>query len=370
MTLTLVKGENALLRYIIIYAGTELISMLSLWLGLTKMICKVKVKSIKFARHFKQTIVYFIPAIASSLYTTVDKAMLKWFLNNEFEVGYYEQSRKIISVLESIIFSFNGVICARMSLLYKEEDYKTMKDTILKSFNFVLLIIFPIIFGVCAVVNTFVPIFFGDNFEKVKILIPLMCPLVFIISLSCCLAYQYITPSGRQNKLTIATLIGLGVNLVLNSILIPLFESYGAVIASIIAEITITILYLHICKDFVKFRELLPLMWKRFIASLVMFAGVFLLNLYMENRIWCLVFQVGVGALIYIIMLLILYDKFLFAYTGKILNRLKRKNKNLENLPKDEPEENSLSEESKTQDNDLIVEENIRNDLENKNDEK
>lgn len=326
LTLTLVKGENALQIYILIYAGTELISMLSLWFGLPKMVCKVKIKTIKFSRHFKQTFVYFIPAIASSLYTTVDKAMLKWILENDSEVGYYEQSRKIISVLESIIFSFNGVISARMSLLYKEEDYLAMKDTMLKSFDFVLLIIFPIIFGVCAVANTFVPIFFGSNFDKVKYLIPLMCPLVFIISISCCLAYQYITPSGKQNKLTIATLIGLVMNLILNLILIPIFESYGAVIASIIAEITITVLYLIISKEFVKFRELLPFMWKRLIASIIMFITVFLLNLHMNAEIWCLLIQIAIGMVIYFLILLILKDGFIFINLKRIKNKLKKSN--------------------------------------------
>ena len=95
---------------------------------------------------------YFIPAIATSVYTILDKTMLGWFSGeNKSQNGYYEYATGFVNMAKILIMSFNAVMSARMSYLFgtgrMEEIHKRFQD----SLDFVLLMAMPIMLGLAGI---------------------------------------------------------------------------------------------------------------------------------------------------------------------------------------------------------------------------
>ena len=134
------------------------------------------------------------------------------------------------------------------------------------------MLTFPLMFGLCGIANKFVPVFYGDGFEIVSILICVISPILVLISLSNLVGAQYILLTKQQNKYTLSVIIGAVVNFILNLILIGRLQSVGTSIATVIAELAITATQLILVKDQIKFTDMIKIGYKYFIAAAIMFA--------------------------------------------------------------------------------------------------
>ncbi len=325
---TFVHKKSDLLLYIALIAGTGLLGNISMWSYLPKFLTKVDFRSLNVKRHYKETMIYFIPTIATSIYTMLDKAMIGWITNNDSENGYYEQATKIIHICKTIVFSINTVVSSRMSYLFIQKKHDEILKKMKTTMNFIFLIATPIVFGLIGVSSNFVPIFFGKGYEKTVTIIMVMAPLLIIIGISNCLGSLYFTPSGQRARSNKAIITGAVINLICNSFLIYLFASIGAAIASVIAEMTITLMYIFMAKDFFSPKYIISFMWKRITAATVMLAAIIAIGLLQFEQITVLVIQICGGAAIYFIMLLVLKDKFMLEniqkYLGKFISKLRK----------------------------------------------
>ena len=87
-----IKSKDDLLLYIFITAFTSLLSNVSLWPYMKRYVVKVDFRKLSFNRHFKETLVYFIPTIATSVYTVLDKTLLGLITSDVAQNGYYQQA--------------------------------------------------------------------------------------------------------------------------------------------------------------------------------------------------------------------------------------------------------------------------------------
>ena len=115
---------------------------------------------------------------------------------------------------------------------------------------------------------------------------------------------------GQQKKFTISVTVGAIVNVILNYTLINLMGTIGAVISSVIAELSVlTVQLLYIRKE-INILEIGKVAIKYLISSLAMFAVVASLASKMPISIKNTGIQVLVGVIIYIVALILLKDKF------------------------------------------------------------
>lgn len=317
---SLVKDSDDLTLYMLIMSLTTLLGTMSMWIYLPKFIKKINISNLKIIPHFKETLIYFIPTIATSIYTILDKTLIGTITKNAEENGYYEQATKIINMTKAITFtSLNTVLGARISYLFAEEKLQEIKNKIDMSINYILFMGIGIMFGLMGIADIFVPIFFGQGYDKVIILIKILSPLVIIIGISNCLGAQYYNPAGLRAKSAKFIIIGSIVNLILNLILIPKYWSYGASIATIIAELVITLLYLKNCGDFFILKNLIKFSWKKIIAGLIMLIVINNIT-FISNNLILLGIKVLSGIITYFIVLLICKDEFLIEVLNKIKN--------------------------------------------------
>ena len=84
---TLVKQESDLYLYVIIQSLSLLGGNLLMWCSLKKYIVKVKSK-LEIKKHFKPTLILFLPQIAVSIYTVLDRTMIG-LLSDTAQCGLY-----------------------------------------------------------------------------------------------------------------------------------------------------------------------------------------------------------------------------------------------------------------------------------------
>ena len=123
------------------------------------------------------------------------------------------------------------------------------------------------------------------------------------LRISNCLGSQYYTPAGLRKQSAIYIIIGAVVNLILNLCLIPKFMSAGATVASIIAELTISVLYLKNSNGYLTAQYIFKILWKKVIAGGVMLLVMYDLSMISNIGFLSLIYQFIGGSLIYVFVL-------------------------------------------------------------------
>ena len=326
---TFIKKRDDLLLYILITSVTTLMSSLSMWPYMRRYLVKINPKEFRFRKHFRETLVYFIPTIATSIYTVLDRTLIGLITHDMSQNGYYQQAEKIIGIAKSIVFTaINSVVGVRIAYLYAEKNYDEIHRRIESSFNYIFFMGFASAFGVAGIAKVFVPLYLGPGYESVVPLLYIFSPIVVVIGISNCLGFQYYTPCGKRALSAKFIITGSIINLILNIILIPRFGAYGAAVASLIAEMLITVLYVRFSDSFGNVRMLFSCGYKKFIAGLLMFIPVYYLNNLKINAVIIVILQLITGVVVYSLALLLLKDDWVNSCMREIIKKLKAINSN------------------------------------------
>jgi O-antigen/teichoic acid export membrane protein len=299
-----VKTAEDVVIYTLINVGISLTSALVLWLYVPKVIHKMSFDINSMKLHMWPILRLFVPQIASQIYVLLDKTMIG-FLSSLTQVGYYTQADRIIKSILELITALGVVMLPRMSHIFSKGDHKAMDEYLNKHMITVAYVSIPIVFGLAAISNEFVPLFFGSNFEPVILIMMMISPVLLFISLSSVLGVQYLLPSNRINEFTISIVAGALVNLSLNFLLIPRLFAIGAVIATLMAELTVMSIQWY----FLRAKLELSLIIRNYLsfttAAMLMFAAVRLSVYILPISVFLILFQVLVGFVVYFVTLLL-----------------------------------------------------------------
>lgn len=322
---TIIKAQTDLWKYFCIYAGSTFLGNASLWFKLNKYVDFVKVKLKDILKHIKPTISLFIPQIATSVYTVLDKTMLGNICPNIAEVGYYEQSQKIIKIALTLIVTITTVMMPRIAMNFSKGNKEQIKKYMQKTFNFVWFLAVPIMFGIIAISNGFVPWFFGDEYEKVSILLIMSAPVILIISFSSVIGSQFLISTNKQNVHTKAVILGAIINVILNFILLKYYQSVGAVISTIAAELFISVFeIIYVVKNkFINLKDIFYHSLRYILVGLIMFLCLLVINRFMEISIMSTLIQVLLGGIVYLGILIVIKDEFILEGINKFMKRKK-----------------------------------------------
>lgn len=318
----LVKGPEDLIIYTVIMVLSTLLGNMSMWIYLGRFVKGVPISQLKLLPHLKETLIYFVPTIATTIYSVLDKTLIGIITQDNKENGYYEYATSILNAAKALAFvAINGVMESRSSYLFGQNRADKARELLHETLEYVLFISVGMTFGICAVAGDFVPWFYGPGYGPVARLMTIMSPLVIIIGISYSLGCQYYTPAGLRATSAKFLIAGSIVNLILNIVLIPVLGANGAAIASVIAETIITGLYVGFCQGFVKLIDLVLLLWKKLLAGVIMLFSLIEIGKYMDNSLIMLILKILIGVIIYSLAALLLKDKFFI----KLKNMLRDK---------------------------------------------
>lgn len=311
-----VKKQTDLRIYTLILALSQLSSILILFLGLRKKdFAKIKCCDLRIKETFKNTLPFFIPTLAVSLFTYLNQTILGFLVESEAESGYYSQALKIITLLSTFSSSISIIMLSRISYLRAQNNTNEIEQKIKKSFQSMFFISFPILFGLCAISNRFVPMFFGQGYDKCIYILYILAPTIIFSPINTLYGNIYYRPLNKIWIQTVAIFIASLLNIILSLILIPPYASIGASIARIIAEFIQLPILIYFARKEIKIKNLFINLIKPLISSMIMFVIVYILNLclytyFINLEIIFILILIIIGILIFATFESILKDEF------------------------------------------------------------
>lgn len=281
-----------------------------MWAYIPRSFFKCNIKELNIRRHIEPTIILLLPSIATYIYTSLDKVMLGT-MSTQMEVGYYSQAEKIVKLIMTIVTSLGIVLIPRMSSLIKQQEWNQVKIYFEKSVKFVLLLSLPMVAGIDCIAKEFIPLFLGIGYEKSILLLKIMSPLILIIGIASITGQAVLVSMNKQTYYVVTVISGSIINCLLNIILIPKINSYGAAIATIAAESVVTVLQLAGVRKFIDMRKIVSDNYKSFICTGGMLIVLRIINLFCSDlpAVYLIMSKVCFGIVTYLGFLLILKVK-------------------------------------------------------------
>ena len=304
-----VRSSDDTVIYTLIIALSSFIGNLTFWLYIPKMIGFKRIKILELKVHLKSSLALFIPQLAIHIYVLLDRTMLG-IITDTVQVGYYENSQKIVKVVLTIATAIGTVMMPKIANTVASGDMKKVKYYIQNSFFFVSALSIPLMFGLMGVAKELSPWFFGDNFKGIENLIVLSSLIILAISWSNVLGTQLLVPLNKTKEFTISVTAGAIINFILNLVMLKKFGAVGACISTIIAEFTVTSVQFYFIRNFIKPKRLINSILLFIPSAVVMYIVVRIIGNSMGAGILTNVVQGIIGALTYFIIIEVLYRIF------------------------------------------------------------
>lgn len=320
-----VKTSNDVWIYTLIHSLMLFVSAISLWTIIFKQLEPIKFKELTPFYHLKKSFALFIPAVATTIYCILDKTLIGIITKSNVQNGYYEQSEKIVKLAMTLITCLGFVMIPRNTSEIAKGNHEQVKKNVYTASNFVFLLGLPMVMGIILISDNLIPWFLGDNYEYSITLLKIFSPLILIIGFSNILGQHYLVPYQKDKIYTTSLISGAICNLILNIIFINYWGAIGATISTVIAELIISIImFIYVRKDLL-IKEIFKPLAKPLISSLVMFVLVYPLSLKLSPSLINTLLIILASIFIYILMILILREKFTLTILKNFINKIKSK---------------------------------------------
>lgn len=307
-----VKSEDSLWIYTLIMSTSTLISQLYLFLFLKKYVDYQKSDLKESFTHLKSCLILFIPVLAYGIYRVMDKTMLG-YLASTVELGFYENSEKIINIPVSFLTAMGTVMIPHMAKT-KVISLEEINTKIMSSFELCFCFMIPMIFGLLGIANDFSIIYFGDEFEKCGIIISLLVPTILFGSIANVIRTNYLIPFEKDKIYVKSTVYGALINIIMNLLFIRSFGAIGACIGTISAEFLVMFYQVINVRKELDLKKMMKLLFKYLIKGLIMFVYIIVIGLIVNKVYLKLIIQVGGAIILYFLMC---KDYILYDFLGK-----------------------------------------------------
>lgn len=267
----------------------------------------------------RESFVYFIPTIATAIYSMIDKTMLGIFDSTKISTGLYEAAEKLVKVALAVSTSSFTIMRTRMSYLYGQKDREVYKKYSQIFISLSMILCWPIMFGIMGIAKDFVPLFFGEGFEAVVGYSNIFALVVPCLTVSGLLQAIYIFPYGLQKILDYYYIIIVTVNVVMNYVLIQLIGTPGAIISSICAELLLAVILLWKARTEIEVRYIFTSSAKYFISAAFMYMYIRLVSNYLVcGEIPKVMIEFGGAVFVYFLLCLLFRDDFVTQQAKKV----------------------------------------------------
>lgn len=299
-----VREKNDLYLYVCISLIGTLLGNIILWPALMHIIHIRKVKIKEVVKHFKPNLVLFIPIVSVSIYKYMDKIMLGFSCEVD-QVGFYENSEKIIQIPIALVNSLGTVMLPKMSNLVATHNNKDEKQYMQISILIAMFCSSSLCFGLMAIAKEFVPLFYGEGYDICIQLFYILLPSCCFIAFASVIRTQYLIPHQKDIIYIKSVILGAFVNFVLNFMLITQLEAIGAAIATLIAEGAVCVYQIIEVRKILNVKEYIKDAIPFMISAIIMFIIIMRMPIFFHNLFLKLLIKVSVGIIIYFIVLFI-----------------------------------------------------------------
>ena len=277
---------------------------------------------LEFKKHLVPIFTLFAMAEVTRLYNALDVTMLG-FICGDWEVGIYSAATKINRIIIQLVVAIGVVVLPRLAYYLKKNEKEKYQELALKNFEIFSLLSIPCAVGLCLIGDSAILFFCGSNFNASVPIMRFMTPMIAISGISHVVGTQTLVPTGRERFVLYSLVIGAISNVVLNFILIPKYQIWGAAVSTLISQGVLSGMELYWCRDIINLCKV-----GRYFAvylghSLVMAAAVFLVLLVFHGHKNITIIAICIGLMVYGLMLYITKNSFLLELIETVKKRIR-----------------------------------------------
>lgn len=179
----------------------------------------------------------------------------------------------------------------------------------------------PMIVGIITLIPSFIGWFLDAEYQIVTSLVIFTTPIILFISISNVYGTQYMLPTGMTKEYTNSVVTGAITNAILNLILMPKFGAFGAIAASVISELMVTLVQWKYVHNKIDLKIRFVHVYKYILSSLVMGTVVYFVSHALPMNIVSNLISIGSGCFVYFVLLTLLQDQFHMTLINKVLKR-------------------------------------------------
>lgn len=291
----------------------------------SKKIVIISNKSLNIKRHIAPLIRFAIVLLLSSIYSRIDILMLG-IISTDQAAGYYTYAQKIINIVLSLCNAATSVLMPRLSLYYKENN-KEFINILQKGILVITFVVFPIAVGLYVLSDKVILFLYGDSFIQAAFTVKIFLPLILIKSYGDLLCYQVIIATNNEKQNIIASIIGSTINVILNSLLIPIYQQNGAAIASVAAEFALNLYEIIFTKRTVGYKMPHKDIFQAIFSSLIMGAVIYFINRLIYQPLVSVITCTVIGMFTYFVINYLIKNRFCIIIVDNLRKKISHANK-------------------------------------------
>lgn len=305
----MVKSEEDVLQYAIVLtcgsAGNNIFNFFRLKKFIS--ISELTEKLTPF-KHLVPSLRIFLLNVTVGIYTQLATLLLGSLQSSE-AVAFYSMPQRIANVALTVVTALSGVLLPRLSSFVGQNQSEDFKNLGNKAISFVLALTLPMTVGILLLAEPITVLMFSETYHASYLVLVIWAPIIAVIGLSQVYGKSLLYSTGHEILMVFCTFLGMMAFLIVGVPGILKYSFYGAAVASLVAEITVTVSMMiagkkyHPCTMFRK--ENLTYL----IASLIMAVPVYVCTLIDSNFLKILL-GVVTGSLTYCVILAIKKDAF------------------------------------------------------------
>lgn len=243
----------------------------------------------------KMAFAFFLAAVFVKVYSYTDSIILERVLGEE-AVGFYSVAYKLTYAFQFLPLAFIAALYPAMSSQAKEPA--ALKQTLLKSFWYMMLLGAPIVFGIWSLAPEIITFFYSEQYIASIMPLQVLIFVLIFIFLDFPIG-SLLNATDRQSIKTGITGATMVVNIVGNLLLIPHYGIVGACIAALISFIFMFVAGWIFAKRIVDItlRELFNHTWHVLTAAIAMAVVVVF-----AKSVIGLILSIFLGAAVYVII--------------------------------------------------------------------
>jgi O-antigen/teichoic acid export membrane protein len=304
----------------VIYAGISVglngFSALFNITGLKRYIRLIPLRQLNIKRHIKPVIIIFTSNVAVNVYLQLDVTMVGLMVGDT-AVGLYTAANRIVRMIILAVTSLATIMIPRIENALKKGDIKSYKTYLDTSLRFILLFGVPCCFGLIVLAPEIILLLAGEKYTESILSVRLLSIIIIIVGLANFVGLQVLYPNRKEKLYTIAVSVSAVVNAGFNFIMIPILKQNGAILGTVLAELTGLVIQIFFARKLLRDTELFS--WntlKFFIAGIGMTVIIAIIQKLIDFTIISLVLSLVFGGIFYFALIILLREQMFMRILG------------------------------------------------------
>lgn len=305
---TCVKDEGDYVIYALILICSSVGSNIMNLMRSRKYIKLRVVFNSNFFKHLKPMFLIFIMNIAASIYLVMDRSMLGFITGSDKEVGLYAAAIKITTIITSLMNTVRVVMTPRVSFSVQSDEKQAEKLNYI-AVKLVSMLSVPCAIGLFFLSERVLVFFAGNEYRESALSLQILLMDVVFAAINGVVINQIFISYRKDKSASAAVIIGAVVNLILNSITIPLYGKEGAAFSTLISEIAIFTFACVVGRDIFKVGRVVKQIVQSIFACIPMVLIFFALEYIKAHNLIIIFGTIILGALTYFLVLFIMKNE-------------------------------------------------------------